>query len=130
MKKSLFILFVALSGYVLPGCSQPKTNVDGAVAQDISVAEFKKMSHDNPGTILDVRTADEVSRGAIPGYINIDFYNSDFIEQVSKLDKEKPVYVYCAVGGRSGQAKEMLSNAGFKQVYNLEGGYKAYSSQK
>ena len=38
------------------------------------------------------------------------------------LDKQKPVLVYCLSGGRSASAAELLSEKGFKEVYNLEGG--------
>jgi len=41
---------------------------------------------------------------------------------VKTLDKNKPVYVYCAVGGRSATAAKILSDMGFTEVYDLEGG--------
>jgi rhodanese-related sulfurtransferase len=42
------------------------------------------------------------------------------------LDKNKPVLVYCAAGGRSASAAKDLKKAGFKKVYDLEGGYDAW----
>ncbi|TAE59522.1 MAG: rhodanese-like domain-containing protein, partial [Bacteroidetes bacterium] len=39
-----------------------------------------------------------------------------------KLDKSQPVFVYCAVGGRSGRSAQTLQQLGFTQVYDLEGG--------
>lgn len=77
-------------------------------------------------TVLDVRTAQEVAGGMLPGAINIDFYAPDFTSQLARLSKTKPVFVYCAVGGRSGKATQQLQQAGFKTVYNLSGGMQAW----
>ncbi|HBW86879.1 MAG TPA: hypothetical protein DEF82_09115 [Crocinitomicaceae bacterium] len=41
----------------------------------------------------------------------------------SKFDKKKPLLVYCAAGGRSSKAIKNLSKAGFRKVYDLEGGF-------
>ena len=46
------------------------------------------------------------------------------------LDPEKPTLVHCAVGGRSRVAAQMLSGWGFKEVYNLAGGIKAFEGHK
>jgi len=48
-----------------------------------------------------------------------------FRERVQSLDKQKPVYVYCLVGGRSSAAAQWLREQGFT-VYNLQGGINAW----
>jgi len=78
------------------------------------------------GTLLDARTPQEVREGHIEGAINLNFYDSDFREQLESLDESKPVYVYCRSGGRSGRAAKMLRAAGFPKVYDLEGGILAW----
>lgn len=78
---------------------------------------------EKPGAILDVRTKGEVAKGAIPNSIHNDIFEDDFETKIDKMDKSKPVYVYCASGGRSGEAMEMMHKKGFKEVYNLVGGY-------
>lgn len=93
------------------------------VSADVSADEFKKLLTEKPGQLIDVRTPQEFASGSIEGAENIDFYSADFSEQLDKLDKTKPVYVYCKSGGRSGQAKAMLTEKGFTTVYNLIGGY-------
>ena len=55
------------------------------------------------------------------------FYDADFKAQLEKLDKNKPVYVYCKVGGRSGQAAAQMQAMGFTAVYNLTGGMNAWN---
>ncbi|MBW2489793.1 MAG: sulfurtransferase, partial [Deltaproteobacteria bacterium] len=46
------------------------------------------------------------------------------------LDSQKPVVVYCASGGRSLAAAQLLSGLGFNEIYNLQGGIKAWQGQK
>jgi phage shock protein E len=46
--------------------------------------------------------------------------DAKFEQNLSALDKSKPVFVYCAVGGRSSKAAQVLNKNGFK-VYNLTG---------
>lgn len=77
-------------------------------------------------TLLDVRTRDENSLGSIPGSINIPV--DELRERLSEVPNDKPIYVYCAVGLRGYLANRILTQNGFKNVYNLSGGYKTYSN--
>jgi rhodanese-related sulfurtransferase len=118
MKSVLFILF--LSVHVGAFCQKGIKMVD--------VDTFTKLISQGDSQLLDVRTSKEFKQGNIEGSINIDYWKSDFIEQVkNKFDKSKPLYIYCAGGGRSGMASENLKKKGFKLIYDLEGGYEAYS---
>ena len=89
----------------------------------LSNEEFKTMMKEKGAQILDVRTAKEVAEGKIEGSINIDYFSPKFLENASKLDKSKPVLIYCAAGGRSLSAAKDLKKAGFKKVYDLLNGY-------
>jgi NADPH-dependent 2,4-dienoyl-CoA reductase/sulfur reductase-like enzyme/rhodanese-related sulfurtransferase len=75
-------------------------------------------------TLLDVRTAAEFSRGAIPGFINIPL--DELRARHGELDPKKPVYAMCQVGLRGYIASRILTGRGFK-VYNLSGGYALWS---
>lgn len=79
--------------------------------------------------LIDVRTPQEVSAGQIAGARNIDYSSRDFMTELGKLDREKPVAVYCAVGGRSARAAQALKELGFRQIYDLEGGIRNWSAQ-
>jgi len=94
-----------------------------SIAKDVDADEFKTLFESGSGTLLDVRTLGEVEAGAIEGSVNIDFNGANFKDELAKLDKSKPVYVYCAAGGRSGQAMGIMKDMGFSEVYNLVGGY-------
>lgn len=94
------------------------------VIKTIDAKTFQNKLKENPGAILlDVRTPEEISKGTIPGAINIDFNAPDFSSKIAALAKDKTYFVYCAKGGRSGQAVEQMSSAGFKSLYNLDGGF-------
>jgi rhodanese-related sulfurtransferase len=95
---------------------------------DLKAAEFKAAVDKKVGVLLDIRTADEVKSGYIAGAKNIDWYSPSFKTEVAKLDKTKPVYVYCAAGGRSTSARDVLLSLGFKEVHQLTGGIGAWKS--
>lgn len=77
--------------------------------------------------LLDVRTPKEVSESKIEGAIAIDFLAKDFAKKVTTLDKEKAYYIYCRSGVRSANACQVMSQLGFKELVNLEGGILAWN---
>ena len=77
--------------------------------------------------VVDVRTPEEFAEGFIPNAVNIDYYSDDFESRIVSLDKEKPVLIYCKSGGRSGKSYSLLKSKGYKEVYDLEGGFTAWS---
>ncbi len=79
-------------------------------------------------TLLDVRQPGEYEEEHIPGATLIPL--PQLHDQYQKLDPEKPTLVYCATGGRSRVGAQLLSGQGFKEVYNLAGGIKAFQGQK
>jgi rhodanese-related sulfurtransferase len=94
---------------------------------DLSSQEFEKGIANADIQILDVRTQGEYNSGHIKNAFLADWTQHDvFEERIKYLDKNKPVYTYCLVGGRSGAAAVRLREAGFKEVYNLQGGIKAW----
>ncbi len=112
-----------------PGNSVAENSEPVAVQQDetinrvLSASEFKEKLSMEDRQLIDVRTDGEYSAGKIADAENIDFYAEDFKDQMAKLDKDKPVMLYCHSGGRSGKAARMLKDMGFKEVYDLKGGY-------
>jgi len=126
--KTIFLLFA--TSVILSSCAQgekPSSTVKAGqsdkTAVDISASKAKEIIKKPNVQVLDVRTKEEVSAGTIPGSINIDFYSPDFKQKLETLDKSKPVVVYCAAGGRSAKAMKQMSEVGFKEVYNVTGGY-------
>lgn len=79
-------------------------------------------------TLLDVRQAEEYESGHIPGAKWIPL--PELSSRLGEIDAQKPTLVYCAIGGRSRVAAQMLAGKGFQEVYNLSGGIKAWNSNQ
>lgn len=125
MKKIVIILVSIL----FIACNQEAQSQD-SVSIVVDKKEFKaKLATSKDHYLLDVRTKEEFDRGSIQGSINYDFLNGTFQEQIKSLDKSKPVFVYCASGGRSGKARKLLASEGFQIVYDLKGGYSNWSDK-
>ena len=74
--------------------------------------------------ILDVRTNKEYERGHIPGALHVPL--SDIGDKIKKLKKDKELVVYCQSGNRSIWAIKRLMGMGYKNLFNLKGGYLAW----
>ena len=98
---------------------------------DLTQQEWmSKLSEDDNAVVLDVRTPEEVAQGIIPNAIAIDIYKGQgFIYEVEELDKSKNYYVYCKAGGRSAQACSVMNQLGFKNTYNLIGGFSEWTGE-
>jgi rhodanese-related sulfurtransferase len=99
----------------------------GAVKQLETQAFEQKLKQTNVYNLVDIRTPDEYKQGHLENAVMIDYYSSDFKDQLSKLDKSKPLFYYCASGGRSGKTIPILQELGFKEVYELKTGFKGWS---
>lgn len=99
--------------------SQTTQQVTGKITV-LTPAEFREKSKNN--TIIDVRTPFEYSQGYIKGSKNINFFDKDFMNKIASYNKNKPIYVYCKSGHRSGIAVKKMVELGFKNVYELKGG--------
>ncbi|MGD8541438.1 MAG: rhodanese-like domain-containing protein, partial [Desulfobacteraceae bacterium] len=75
-------------------------------------------------TLLDVRQPSEYRESHLPGAKLIPLSQLD--TAVGQLDPQKPVAVYCAIGGRSRVAAQLLAGRGFREVFNLKGGIEAW----
>jgi rhodanese-related sulfurtransferase len=79
--------------------------------------------------LVDVRTPAEYQAGHIANAANINFNDPEFKANIEKLDKTKPIAVYCAAGGRSGKSANLLAQMGFKTIYDLQGGMGAWKAK-
>jgi rhodanese-related sulfurtransferase len=113
MKKVIAVI----TSLLLAGCSTTTTG-----ATNMNVSEFSKKITESGVVILDVRTPGEFAEGYIEGAQNIDFQSGNFENEIAALDKNVTYAVYCRSGNRSGQAAKIMHDAGFHDVYNLDGG--------
>ncbi|GAB6168112.1 CoA-disulfide reductase [Clostridium carnis] len=105
-------------------------NMAGFIAQNqnkglVEVINIEDLKDFNPSKqiLLDVRDKQEVDLGKIDKSMNIPV--NDLRENLEKLDKDKEILIYCAVGIRGYIAARLLMSYGYK-VKNLNGGYKSY----
>ena len=109
------------------------TSCNGQPAKGVEqlspVAYAEKIKATPNAQIIDVRTPEEFKGEHLPNAININWNGDNFEALASKLDKSKPVFVYCKIGGRSRQAANKLSEMGFIKVYDLEGGIMKWTAE-
>jgi len=131
---SIYDLITMEHAYAPPFSSaKDPVAIAGYVASNILSGKMKpvywrKMQKTGPGEVtkLDVRTAAENSLGTISGSVNIPV--DELRNRLDEVPRDKPVYVFCAVGLRGYLASNILIQNGFNNVYNLSGGYKTYEA--
>jgi rhodanese-related sulfurtransferase len=96
---------------------------------------YTTLQEDKNAVYIDVRTADEFAAGHVPGAVNIPVMmpdpasrrmapNPQFLDLVqSSFQKEKKIICGCQMGGRSQHAADLLVQAGFSDVSNMQGGF-------
>ena len=138
MKQLLFFLF--FSSALLASCQQPgakgvssdalAAKVEGITIHEVLPLKAYKAKMSELGEtrqLIDVRTPEEYNAGHIEGAVNINFYDEDFEQQLEeKLNKEQPVMLYCRSGSRSAQSAKQMAGLGFREVYDLKGGFMAW----
>ena len=115
----IVVLVVVLSGdsnktalAIEPGLISP--------AQYVSAFEDAGVEH----FLLDVRMPEEFAGGHIEGAVNIPVQELD--QHLSEIPTDQPVVLYCRTGNRSAAAAGILKNAGYSQVYDIDGGIVAW----
>jgi rhodanese-related sulfurtransferase len=114
---------------VLALCSALGCRAESRGFISVGEAEFAKAIEAEGVQIVDARTAGEYASGHIVGAINIDVNGEDFDTKTAKLDKERPVAVYCRSGRRSKIAAERIAALGFKHITELDGGILSWSGE-
>lgn len=108
---------VAIAGYVA-------SNIVGGAMPAISWREL--LEKKEQVVLVDTRTAEEFSFGTIPGALNIPL--DEMRERLAEIPADKPVVLFCAVGLRGYLAQRILMGRGYRNVRNLMGGYKTFST--
>lgn len=115
------------------GSAKDPVNMLGFVGENVVTGKVKQffwhdvenLPRDGSVTLLDVRTAAEVSFGKIDGFSNIPL--DSLRARIGEIPKNKPVYVHCHSGLRSYIACRILAGQGY-DCYNLAGGWRLYES--
>lgn len=117
----LFVGFFLFSASIQAQSLAYKTLLNGLYDKQFPVVKPDQITSLSNYQILDTREKEEFEVSHLSGaqWVGYDTFN---LKNTSKLDKDKPVLVYCTVGARSQDIGKKLVEAGFTQVYNLYGG--------
>lgn len=118
MKSFKNILSIPLLFLAMISCQSQQSEHVKVVSKETFSEAIKKEVQ-----LVDVRTASEYQDGFIANAINIDVNASSFDSEIQKLDKTKPVYIYCHSGSRSQKAARKMVDLGFTEIIDLDGGY-------
>jgi rhodanese-related sulfurtransferase len=94
--------------------------------RDVGNLEATRLVNSANAVLLDVRETQEFAGGRLPNAVHIPL--SQIASRGSELARStsRPVIVYCMSGNRSRMASRALARIGFKDIYNLHGGYRAW----
>jgi molybdopterin/thiamine biosynthesis adenylyltransferase/rhodanese-related sulfurtransferase len=109
-------------------CGIPQANAaEKNGVPEITVQELKqKMDAGEPINVLDVREPHEYEVANI-GVRLVPL--GELPQRLAEFDQNENFAIHCKTGGRSAKAVKLLQDAGFKNVYNVEGGITAWSEE-
>ena len=126
-------------GVLLAACGEPRIPEDSSASAPVptATAEARLVTPEEartlvawpPGVlVVDVRTAEEYDEGHLPGArrVQLDEIAAAIDAGEFPAPADAPLLVYCRAGSRSAQAAALLSERGFRRVYDLEGGIMAW----
>ena len=93
----------------------------------ISVSDAKALFDKGGVTFLDCRDQKEFKSGHIPGAVNISRGLLEFKIAKKISDKNAQIIMYCKSGGRGSLASDSIGKMGYKNVKNMDGGWKAWA---
>lgn len=77
-------------------------------------------------SLIDCREPDEYQKGRIPKSIFIPRGILEMTVERHFQNRDKPIVIYCASGGRSAVAAHALKKMGYKDVASMEGGFEGW----
>ena len=114
------------------GTAKDVVNFAGYVATNLMHDDFRQVHAyqvreliENKAAIFDVREEDEYELSHLKTAKNIPL--SQLRDRVEEIPRDKPVYLHCRSGQRSYNAVLALQNLGYKNVWNISGGFMGVS---
>ena len=124
MKFYLIVGLLVLALLAAVGCAQQQQAGESGY-MDVTPAEARDLIDNNPDLII-IDVSPHYAEGHLPGAVHYYLGDGSLDEAIPMLDKDKKYLVYCHVDSVSMQGAQKLVDAGFKNVYRLEGNYKAW----
>jgi rhodanese-related sulfurtransferase len=93
---------------------------------DLLPQQLAELQKNNNLTIFDTRDHSSFNQGHIPGARMID--DNEIKKLIIQKKRACPVVIYCSHGNSSRDLCQLMSGMGFKEVYNLDGGWLAWQN--
>ncbi len=94
------------------------------VVKHLSPERVEAMARSGQALIVDVREGSEYRSGHIPRSKHISL--TQLVHRLREVPRDKTVVVVCRSGNRSAKAADLLSEAGYRNVYNMSGGMQSW----
>jgi rhodanese-related sulfurtransferase len=117
------ILVLVLSGAMLVW---PTIQRRLSPSKDLGNLEVTRLINSANAVLLDVRETQEFEGGRLPNAVHIPLSQLESRGSELARSASRPIVAYCMTGNRSRMAGKALARAGFKEIYNLRGGYRAW----
>lgn len=85
------------------------------------------LASDPQPVLIDVRTPEEFAAGHLAGAVLVDFNAPDFRDQISAYPRDVSYVIYCRSGNRSAGARAIMTELGFADVADIDGGIVAWT---
>jgi len=119
----LLILVLIMSGAML---LWPLVQRRMSPVKEIGNLEATRLINSSNAVLVDVRETKEFEGGRLPKAVHIPLSQLDSRGSELARFAGKPVVAYCMTGNRSRMAGKALERVGFKDIYHLHGGYRAW----
>jgi len=123
MKKILVLTILLVIMIAIVGCTSETNSKLEYV--DLSPSEAKELI-DNTVDLVIIDVSPYFAQGHIPGALNYYVGDGSLDDAIPSLDKSKTYLVYCHADSASIAGATKLTDAGFENVYRLEGNYAAW----
>jgi len=124
MRRLIIAGVLTVTLVVMAGCTEQPESTQGAFI-DVSPAEAKELIDNNPDLII-IDVSPHYAQGHLPGAVHYYLGDGSLDSAIPTLDKSKTYLVYCHVDSVARQGAQKLVDAGFQDVYRLEGNYSAW----
>lgn len=130
-RRTMGLLAMVLLGACAPATTdsgEGTTALVGDGVRVVSTEEATRLLDADPAPVLiDVRTPAEFAGGHLDGAESVDFQSADFRERIAEYPRDGSYVIYCRSGNRSEGARTIMTELGFTDVADIDGGIVAWT---
>ncbi len=109
-----------------PHCPPRRWDLLKRQLDNLSPEVFREWMERAGVELLDVRTREEFENSHLSGARNLDYLGEGFLDELEQLPPDRTYLVYCRTGRRSVRTCTLMRNAGFRNIFHLDGGLLAW----